>query len=264
MLAAGITAFIFTTAPAAFFPLAIGCRCGADTRVLKTRRKIPATLAIGRFEALETQRHCPRRGEIHRSEELRAPSPHGGRFGFDVIEHIGRALFVHRRSERAVQAGSAAANIPVPISEIGFPGKRFIVYPALAHRACRGALREHMTAKGGCIPHPDATCEGDSPPLFSRLDEIDRIVPGNRKMPTEDSGHIIPLLRELKAAYGTPPAAVHDRGRAILKAVAAVFPAVPDHIRHFHFLREIPVRACLISSTERSAAVPGTSKPGRR
>jgi transposase-like protein len=58
-------------------------------------------------------------------------------------------------------------------------------------------------------------------------------------MPTEDSEHIIPLLCELKAAYGTPLALVHDMGRAILKAVATVFPTVPDYICHFHFLRDL-------------------------
>ena len=222
-----------------FSPLATGCRCGADTRVLKTQQKILATLAIGQFEALETQRHCPRCGEIYRSEELRALSPHRGQFGFDVIEYIGRALFVHWRSERAVQAELAAKNIPISTSEIGFLGKRFIVYLALAHRACQGALREHMAAKGGYILHLDATCEGDSPQLFSCLDEISQIVLGNRKMPTEDSEHIIPLLCELKAAYGTPLALVHDMSRAILKAVAIVFPTVPDYICHFHFLRDL-------------------------
>jgi len=196
-------------------------------------------LAIGQFEALETQRHCPRCGEIYRSEELCALTPQRGQFGFDVIEHIGRALFVHCRSERAVQAELAARNIPISTSEIGFLGKRFILYLALAHRACQSALREHMGAKGGYILHLDATCEGDSPQLFSCLDEISQIVLGNRKMPTEESEHIIPLLRELKAAYGTPLALVHDMGRAILKAVATVFPTVPDYICHFHFLRDL-------------------------
>ncbi len=239
LLAAGITTSIFTTTPAEFFPTATGCRCGGDTRVLKTQQKILSTLAIGQFEALETQRHCPRCGEIYRSEELRALSPHRGQFGFDVIEHIGRALFVHCRSERAVQAELAARNIPISSSEIGFLGKRFIVYLALAHRACQGALREHMAAKGGYILHLDATCEGDSPQLFSCLDEISQIILGNRKMPTEDSEHIVPLLCEMKAAYGTPLALVHDMGRAILKAVATVFPTVPDYICHFHFLRDL-------------------------
>ena len=215
------------------------CRCGGDTCVVKTRKKTLATLAIGQFEALETQRHCPRCGEISRSEELCALTPHRGQFGFDVIEYTGRALFVHCRNERAVQAELAARNIPISTSEIGFLGKRFIVYLALAHRACQAALKEHMATKGGYILHLDATCEGDSPQLFSGIDEISQIVLGNRKMPAEDSQHIIPLLGELNAAYGTPLALVHDMGSAILKAVATVFPTVPDFICHFHFLRDL-------------------------
>jgi hypothetical protein len=85
----------------------------------------------------------------------------------------------------------------------------------------------------------DGTCEGDSPQLFSCIDEISNIVLGNRKMPAEGSQHIIPLLRELKSAYGTPVALVHDMGNAILKAVSTVFPTVPDYICHFHFLRDL-------------------------
>ena len=96
-----------------------------------------------------------------------------------------------------------------------------------------------MAARGGYILHMDGTCEGDSPQLFSCIDEISNLVLGNRKMPSEDSEHIIPLLDELKAAYGTPVALVHDMGSAILKAVAKVFPAVPDYICHFHFLRDL-------------------------
>ena len=114
--------------------------------------------------------------------------------------------------------------------EIGFLGKRFIVYLALAQRECRVALKHYMVSKVGYILHLDGTCEGDSPQLFSCIDEISTIVLGNRKMPTEDSRHIIPLLCELKSAYGTPVALVHDMGSAILKAVATVFPSVPDYV----------------------------------
>ena len=37
----------------------------------------------------------------------------------------------------------------------------------------------------------------------------------------------------------TPIALVHDMGKGILSAVAAVFPGKPDFICHFHFLRDI-------------------------
>ena len=107
------------------------------------------------------------------------------------------------------------------------------------HRACQDALREHLCAKGGYILHLDATCEGDSPQLFSAMDELSRMVLGNRKMPSEDSRHMIPLLEELKAAYGVPLALVHDMGSAILKAAATVFPTVPSFVCHFHFLRDL-------------------------
>ena len=43
----------------------------------------------------------------------------------------------------------------------------------------------------------------------------------------------------MKAAYGNPVALVHDMGKAILKAVAMVFPGISDYICHFHFLRDL-------------------------
>ena len=49
----------------------------------------------------------------------------------------------------------------------------------------------------------------------------------------------MPFLRRIKQAYGIPLALVHDMGKGILKAVATVFPGVPDFICHFHFLRDI-------------------------
>ena len=114
-----------------FSPATTVCQCGGDTRVLKSQKKILATLAIGQFEAMETQRRCFRCGDICRSEELRSLTPHRGQFGFDVIETIGRALFVQCHNALAVQAELAARNIPISTSEIGFLGKRFIVYLAL-------------------------------------------------------------------------------------------------------------------------------------
>ena len=152
------TRYLFPQRPRLHFsPATTACQCGGDVTVLKTQKK---TLAIGQFEALEKQRHCSRCGDRYRSEELRSLTPYRGQFGFDVIEYIGRALFVQCRNELAVQAELAARNIPISTSEIGFLGKRFIVYLALAHRECHAAVRQHMAAKGGYILHMDGTCEG--------------------------------------------------------------------------------------------------------
>ncbi len=222
-----------------FYPADKRCGCGRETTVLKTSVKTIATLEIGEFRAAETQTSCKQCQHVYHSDELRALTPHRGKFGFDVIEAVGRALFVRCCNEAEIQAELAIRNIPISTSEISFLGKRFIVYLLLTHIECQGELKQAMQSRGGYILHMDGTCEGDSPHVFSCMDEISNIVLGNRKMPTEDSQFIVPLLQDLKAAYGNPVALVHDMGGAILKAVTTVFPGIPDYICHFHFLRDL-------------------------
>jgi hypothetical protein len=231
--------FLFSQQTTLYFHAQKICHCGAAATIRKTSRKVIATGDIGEFTAVEVQTNCHRCDTVFRSEELRSLTPHRGKYGFDVIEYIGKALFVDCRNERDIQADLTTRKIPISVSEIAFLGKRFIVYLALAHRESEQVLKRYMVSNGGYILHMDGTCEGGSPHLFSCIDEISNIVLGNRKMPTEDSQHIIPLLKSLKAAYGDPVALVHDMGSAILKAVAVVFPGVADYICHFHFLRDL-------------------------
>lgn len=170
---------------------------------------------------------------------MRSLTPHGGTFGFDIIEYIGNALFILCCSESQIQSELATRNITLSESEISFLGKRFIVYLMLAHQACHEEVKYYMNLNGGYILHMDGTCEGDSPHLFSCIDGLSNIVLGNKKMPTEDSQYIIPLLQQLKSDYGIPIGCVHDMGNAILKSVKQVFPGIPDFICHFHFLRDL-------------------------
>jgi len=58
----------------------------------------------------------------------------GGEFGFDVIEHVGRALSIDYRSESQIRSELAARSVAISGDEISFPGKRFIVYLMLDHR----------------------------------------------------------------------------------------------------------------------------------
>ncbi len=64
------------------------------------------------------------------------------------------------------------------------------------------------------------------------------------KLPSENSGQLIPFFENIKKAYGTPIANVHDMGKGILKAIKTVFPEIADFICHFHFLKDI-ARTCL-------------------
>lgn len=213
--------------------------CGGGLNVLKTRIRTVSTLHIGQFRAREVFMTCKQCGRTHRSEELCALVPPGANFGYDVMVYAGKALFLRYRNEAEVVAELAQRNIQISPRGVSLLGMRFIVYLTLAHRQCAADITLDMRTRGGYICHLDATCEGGSPLLMSSIDSLSEIVLGNVKLPAEDEKSIAPFLERIKRNFGIPLALVHDMGKGILKAVAKVFPNVPDFICHFHFLRDI-------------------------
>ena len=212
--------------------------CDKDLKVLKSREKTVITLDIGPFRAKETILQDGNDG-IHRSERLRSLVPNRCIFGYDVLVHVGRALFIQGFSEHRIVEELAQKNVPISRREIGYLGGKFIAYLAVAHHQSSLQLKEAMAWRGGYILHLDGTCEADSPHLFTGMDGIARIVLDNIKIPSEKAELLIPFLRRIKRRYGDPLALVHDMGKGILSAVETVFKGVPDFICHFHFLRDI-------------------------
>jgi hypothetical protein len=143
------------------------------------------------------------------------------------------------RSVLEIVAELSTQHVHLSASEVGYLGKKFVVYLALAHRQSAPRLKAVMLAQGGYILHLDGTSEGDGPTLMSSLDAISQIVLGSVKVPSEKAEQLIPFLQAIKARYGVPIAAVHDMGVGILAAIKEVFPGVPDFICHFHFLRDV-------------------------
>ena len=213
-------------------------RISGDLRVLKTREKRVVTMDIGPFRAKETiLQSCD--GTVYHSRQLRALTPYRATFGYDVLVHVGYALFMHCHSEQKIIEDLARNNVVISQREIGFLGKKFIAYLAIAHQQSRHRLKQVMAQRGGYILHLDGTCEGDSPHLFTGMDGIAKIVLDNIKLPSEKAELLIPFFRQIKRQYGDPVALVHDMGRGILSAVKTVFQGIPDFICHFHFLRDI-------------------------
>ena len=237
------TLYLFAQQPRlAFRPTQDVCPdCDTALKVQKTRTKTVSTLHLGRFSARETLlqcRHCQNQ-TIYASEELSRLVPSGCTFGYDVVNFVGKQLFLqHRRTEEIVEE-LEARNVRISASEVGYLGKKFVVYLALAHRQSAPRLKKAMREQGGYILHLDGTCEGGGPMLMSSLDSISEIVLGNVKVPSERTQEIIPFLEEIKRRYGVPVASVHDMGAGILAAVKKVFPGIPDFICHFHFLRDV-------------------------
>jgi hypothetical protein len=194
---------------------------------------------VGPFRARETTLACARCERTYRCEELQRLVPPGATFGYDVLVYVGKALFLRHRNEAEVVAELAQKNVRISPREISLLGMKFIVYLALAHQRRAPELYAHMQSRGGYICHLDATCEGRDPFLMSSIDSLSNIVLGNVKLPAENEANIVPFLARLKQAFGVPLALVHDMGKGILKAVARVFPGVPDFICHFHFLRDV-------------------------
>jgi len=194
---------------------------------------------MGALRAKEIILQRPEDKALYRSDELKALAPYRCMFGYDVIVHVGYALFVHCRSEQEIIKELAERNISISDREISFLGKKFVTYLAIAHRESRQRIRRAMAVRGGYILHLDGTCEGDSPHLCSGLDGMTELVLDNVKLPSEKADLLIPFLRQIKQHYGDPLALVHDMGKGILLAVGEVFPGKPDFICHFHFLRDI-------------------------
>ena len=213
--------------------------CGCELKVQKTRPRTVNTLHVGRFHARETVLICEPCSRTYRSEELCDLVPPGANFGYDVMVYAGQALLLRYRNEEEVVAELAEQNVQISPREVSLLGMKFITYLAMAHQRRAPDIMADMQTRGGYICHLDATCEGGNPLLMSSIDSLSDIVLGNVKLPAEDAEHIVPFLQRIKKAYGIPLALVHDMGKGILKAVAVVFPKVPDFICHFHFLRDI-------------------------
>jgi len=232
---------LFATSPVVEFrPSITQCAgCNGELKVQKTRNRELWTLHIGEVRAKEVILICKQCGQTHRCEELCSLVPSGANFGYDVMVHVGKALFLRDRNEAEVVAELAERNVQISAREVSLLGMKFIVYLAIAHRRRAAHMAAHMQSRGGYICHLDATCEGRDPLLMSSIDSLSEIVLGNVKLPAEDEAHVAAFLERIKTDFGTPVALVHDMGKGILKAVANVFPDVPDFICHFHFLRDL-------------------------
>jgi len=223
-----------------FYPEVENCpQCGRKLNVQKTWEKTIVTMDIGAFEAKEVVFECPEHKIVFPSSQLRALAAAKCTYGFDVMVQVGMSLYVDCRNEQEIMRDLAFKNIFISTREIGYLGRKFVIYLALAHRESREQLIHSMAKRGGYILHVDGTCEGDSPHLFCGLDGISEIVLDSIKLPSERKELLIPFFQRIKKQYGDPVALVHDMGVGIVMAVDQVFPGLPDFICHFHFLRDV-------------------------
>lgn len=221
-----------------FAPERDECLCGGELAVQKTRRKTVLGM-IGPFIAHETVHQCRVCSRTYGSDSLLRLVSSCCNVAYDVLVHVGQALFQRHRTTEEVRTELAVRNVRLCASEVAYLGRKFVTYLAVGHHRAAPRIREAMKLSGGYVLHLDATHDGDAPALMTGIDSLSSIVLANVKVPSEHTDHIVPFLRRLKTDYGTPRACVHDMGLGIISAVAEVFPGVRDLICHFHFLRDI-------------------------
>lgn len=230
---------LFPQAPVVrFVPEKETCPCGGELLVQKTRCKEVLSM-IGPFVAHETVAQCCLCSRTFHSDALLRLVASRCNVAYDVLVFVGQALFRGHRNAREVRNQLIARNVRLSVSEIEYLGRKFVTCLALGHQQATPRIRQAMEISGGYVLHIDAMHEGDAPALMTGMDSLSEIVLANVKLSREHSEHIMPFLRKLRTEYGTPTACVHDMGGGILKAIAEVFPGIPDFICHFHFLRDI-------------------------
>lgn len=242
MLGAVSIKCLFPKAPRIRFrPSRTTCSCCTPLKVQKTRERCVKTLAIGTFCAIVTHLFCPSCHLTYSPQDLQRLVPEQSNVGYDVLAFIGKAFYQQARPQTEIQEALARRNVHLSLREIGYLGRKFVVYLSLGHQEAAEDLRQKIVSRGGYILHLDGTVEvnGKGPFLLTALDGITGMVLGNAKVASESCANFIPFLKRIKAGFGDPIALVHDMGAGLMRAVAQVFPKVPDFICHFHFLRDL-------------------------
>lgn len=214
------------------------CSCGQKLKVRKTQRRMITTMAIGKFHIHETIKECPDCKRFYKPEQAQEWAPSHCNYGYDVIEHIGKELFLENRNEKQVWDTLRTRNVWISKSEIACLARKFIVYLALAQQEKQTEIRQLLDKNGGYMLHMDGTSEGGGPHLIAAMDSITQMVLGSTKVVSEAVESLTPFLKDIKERYGNPIAVVSDMSRAFAKAIVTVFPDTPHFICHFHFLRD--------------------------
>ena len=130
------------------------CPCGFPTKVQKTqKREKIVTLQIGRFALHETVKHCPNCQRVFRHEEVKNFVPEFCNFGFDVIEYVGRALFLEYHTLEEVMGALREKNVFISDREVSYLGRKFIYYLVQAQQDKSSEIKQLFHAQGGYFLH---------------------------------------------------------------------------------------------------------------
>ncbi len=166
----------------------------------------------------------------------------GCRFGYDIIEYVGTAVWLKSRTVLEIQSDLANQNIFICERHIANLAKKYVWYVVEAIADKQPELRQFLHRGGGYFMYFDSMHPGNGAAhmmcaIAEEISERISIVLGCVKLAQESTETVSAFLRKLKEKYGNPLAGVCDMLASNLEAFKEVFPEALLLICHFHFLR---------------------------
>jgi hypothetical protein len=208
------------------------------TRVQKTTRRQVVSLELSAFQAVDVVRTTSDR-QVRHSPRLAALVPKGGKYGFDLIAHVGTRVFLQGTALQAVAAELRPR--AVPFSSLHDLLMKFLYYFGHLHQQYAAPLlRRWFQQRGGMTWLMDATVEPGTPAYFGLLEAESRVCLGAWKIATENADDLVPCLRQATLWFGAPHEVLHDLGDAMACACDTAWgETVPHRVCHFHLLRDM-------------------------
>ena len=223
--------------------------CKAWLHSYKTQQQVIFSIEYGNFKAKIHYIYCPEhpydpeapeRIRSYRSEAITKVVGRGRQYAYDVMSYIGISRFLQGCQVQEIRAAlETEYHIPISASQVGRLSEEFLIRLSCLHTVYRLHLKRLIESQGGYALHLDTSCEDKSSTVLVGLDGRTGWVLLSEKIPSEREEFIVPALKELQQGFGPPRSVMRDMGRAIEKAVLAVFPKVPQRICHFHFLKDV-------------------------
>jgi hypothetical protein len=210
-----------------------------EAHVRKTTRRQVVTLELSHFTAVEVIREAsPQDKPSQPLSGLQTLVPKGGRYGYDLIAHVGWQTFVKGRTLQDV-----AAELPlhVPFSSLYDVQRKFLFYLGHLHRQHAAVLRDYLSQRGSVTWLIDATLEPGTPLFFGIQDAQEDLMLGAWKVATESADVLIPCLQQASELFGRPGRVLHDLSDAMDTACRTAWDGMKHAVCHFHLVRDIGI-----------------------
>ena len=220
--------------------------CGRKNHVLKTEKRNVRTTEFGEFTAKETILYCSddkyvdeenKKIRMYESNKLKHIVSDNKRHGFDVMCFAGQKKFLENKRREEILNELKSMHVDTSTGTISNLCEEFLIYVKCVHESNWCGIKDMIKKEGGYVLGMDATQDGNSDVLFTAMDCLQGIVLCAKKMPSESSEYIKPVMERIKNKLGEPLAIIVDMHNGEGKVCRGVFPGVPVIECNYHFLK---------------------------